>query len=77
MKPNQEEQMRKNMKMYSRGNDNPKTPKSNQVENSDSKMKSPMFIPPSLKTYVDETWYVVDISYIELGISCKILRCQI
>ena len=63
MKLNKEEQMRKNMKMYYGGNDNPKTPKSNQVDNNDSKVKSPVFISPSLKTYIDETWYVIGISY--------------
>ena len=64
MTPNQEERMRKNMKMYYGANDNSKTPKSNQVEDNDSKMKSPMFIPPSLKAYVDETWYFTDIALI-------------
>ena len=59
MTPPQEERMRKSMKVFCDVEDSTKAPKSTQVVDGDSDVKSPVFIPPSLKNFIDETWYVV------------------
>ena len=64
MTPSQEERMRKSMKIYCDVEDSTKVPKSNQVVDGDSNVKSPVFIPPSLKDFVDETWYVANVIFL-------------
>ena len=56
MTPSQEARMRKKMETYCGKNDNEKTPKSNQENEDVVKVKSPMFVPPSMKCYVDDIW---------------------
>lgn len=56
MAPAQETRQRKRMETSYGKNDIEKTPKSKQLGEDGFKMKSPLFIPPSMKDFVDDIW---------------------